>query len=101
MECYAPNLSFLRVWGCLAEVPLPDCKQEAIGSKTFDSVFIDYAQSSSAYRFMSLKDSSTSESRDAEFFEHVFPLKRSFSTTVHETIPMHDTCLCLFLVMVC
>jgi len=39
---------------------------------------------------MSLKDSSISESRDAEFFEHAFPLKRNVVTTVHETIPMCD-----------
>lgn len=31
---------------------------------------------------MSLKDSSISESRDAEFFEHVFPLKQSVSGNI-------------------
>jgi len=31
-----------------------------------------------------------SESRDAKFFEHVFPLNKIDSTTMHETIPMHD-----------
>ena len=39
---------------------------------------------------MSLNDFSISESRDAEFFEHVFLLKKNGSTTMHETIPMHD-----------
>ena len=65
---YAPNLSFLRVWGCLAKAPLPDFKRENIGPKNFDSMFICYAQNSVAYRFMSLNEFSISESRDAEFF---------------------------------
>jgi len=39
---YAQNLSFLRVWGCLAKVSLPDFKWKNIGPKTFNSVFIGY-----------------------------------------------------------
>ena len=39
-------------------------------------MFIGYAQNSAAYRFMSLNDYSIFEYRDAEFFEHVFPLKK-------------------------
>ena len=27
---------------------------------------------------------------NVEFFEHLLPLKKSDTTTVHETIPMHD-----------
>ena len=39
-------------------------------------MFIGYAQNSAAYRFMSLNNYSISEYRDAEFCEHVFPLKK-------------------------
>jgi len=39
---------------------------------------------------MSLNDFSIYESRDAEFFEHVFPLKKNVSTVMHETMPAHD-----------
>ena len=39
---------------------------------------------------MSLNDFFISESSDAEFFEHVIPLKRGDSTTVYEPVPMHD-----------
>ena len=53
-------------------------------------MFIGYAQNSIAYGFISLNDFFISESRDTEFFEHVFPLKMSDSTTLHETIPVHD-----------
>jgi len=31
---YQPNLKYLRVWGCLAKVMLPDPKKRKIGSKT-------------------------------------------------------------------
>ena len=53
-------------------------------------MFIGYVQNSTAYRFISLKDSSISEFRDVEFFEHIFHLKRNAFTAFHETIPMHD-----------
>jgi len=43
-KCCAPNMSFLRVWGCLGKVPLPNFKRDSSGSKTFDFVFIGYAQ---------------------------------------------------------
>jgi len=59
----------------LAKVALPSIKQTNIGPKTFDIVFIGYAQNSAAYKFMSLNDYVISEHRDVEFFEHVFPLK--------------------------
>ncbi|KAA0055836.1 ty1-copia retrotransposon protein [Cucumis melo var. makuwa] len=74
---HAPNLSYLKVWGCLAKVPLPALKKTTVGPKTFDCIFIGYAQNSAAYRFMCLNDKTINESRDAEFFEHVFPLKQS------------------------
>ena len=53
-------------------------------------MFIGYVQNSVAHRFMSLNDFSINDSRDAEFFQHVFPLKKIDSTTVHETILVYD-----------
>ncbi|KAL0546105.1 hypothetical protein IC582_016010 [Cucumis melo] len=76
---HAPNLSYLKVCGCLAKVSFPALKKSTVGSKTFDCIFIGYAQNSVAYRFMCLNDKTINESRDAEFFEHVFPLKQSLS----------------------
>ncbi|KAA0042223.1 ty1-copia retrotransposon protein [Cucumis melo var. makuwa] len=46
---HAPNLSYLKVWGCLAKVPLPALKKTTVGPKTFDCIFIGYAQNSAAY----------------------------------------------------
>ncbi|KAL0551719.1 hypothetical protein IC582_010808 [Cucumis melo] len=60
-----------------------------IGSKTFDCAFIGYAQNSVTYRFMCLNDKTINESRDVEFFEHVFPLKQSLSVPALSR-SMHD-----------
>ncbi|KAA0053505.1 ty1-copia retrotransposon protein [Cucumis melo var. makuwa] len=46
---HAPNLSYLKVWGCLAKVPFPALKKTTVGPKTFDCIFIGYAQNSAAY----------------------------------------------------
>ena len=62
------------MWGCLAKVLLPDLKKRKIGSKTSDCSFIGYAQQSSAYRFI-LDRNTIVETKDAEFFENVYPLK--------------------------
>lgn len=77
------------MWGCLAKVALPSHKRSNIGPKTFDAIFIGYAQNSAAYRFMSLSDFSISEYRDADFFEHVFPLKRNVHHIVSNIVPEH------------
>ena len=65
---HPPNLKYLKLWGCLAKMGLPSFKVDGIGSKTFDAVFIGYAQNSLVYRFMNLSDRSLCEYRDATFF---------------------------------
>ena len=45
---HTPSYKFLKVWGCLAKVPIPVPKRTRIGPKTVDCVFIGYAQDSSA-----------------------------------------------------
>ena len=70
----------------MAKVALPNHKRLNIGPKTFDAVFIGYAQHSAAHRFMSLFDLSISEYRDAEFFEHVFSLKKDVPHIVHNAV---------------
>ena len=52
---HAPNLKYLKVWGCLAKVMLLDPKMWKIGSKTVDCMFIGYVSNSAAYRFLGLK----------------------------------------------
>jgi len=45
-------------------------------------VFIGFAQNNAAHRFMSLNDYYISEYRDAEFVEHVFPLKKKVTDVI-------------------
>lgn len=66
----------------MAKVGLPSLKRENVGPKNFDAIFVGNAENSAAYRFMRLNDRSMCESRDADFFEHVFPLKKN--VTSHE-----------------
>ena len=64
----------------------PSFKRETIGSRTFDYVFVGYAEHSPAYRFMHLNDRTICEYRDAEFFEHEFPLKSSISSSIEPSV---------------
>lgn len=75
-----PNLSYLKVWGCLAKVMLLDPKKRKIGSKTADCMLIGYVENNAAYRFLVIRSEvlephTTIETKNAIFFENVFPLK--------------------------
>ena len=75
-----PTYIYLKVWGCLAKVAVPSPKMTKIGPKTIDCVFIGYANNSSAYRFLvhrsedlDMHVNTIIESRNASFFEYIFP----------------------------
>ena len=79
---YAPNITYLKVWGCLAKVLFLEPKKRKLGPKTFDTMFIGYAENSAAYRFLvtklenNLVDVNTIiETKNANFFENIFPMK--------------------------
>ena len=83
-----PSLSYLRTWGCLAKVNVPIPEKRKLGPKTVDCVFLGYAQRSIGYRFLVVKSEvpdmhvdTIMESRDATFFENMFPMKDMHSTT--------------------
>ena len=102
----SPSYKYLKVWGCLAKVMVPIPKRIKIGPKTIDYIFISYAISSSAYRFLvhkfdipDIHVNTIIESRNASFFENIFhsknacdgsSLKRTHDTTTsdidHESI---------------
>ena len=72
---YAPNTTYLKMWGCLAKVHFPEPKKWKLGPKTFDAMFIGYAKNSVTYRFLvtksknSLVDVNTViETKNAYFF---------------------------------
>jgi len=83
-----PSLSYLRTWGCLAKVNVPINKKRKLGPKTVDCIFLGYAHQSIAYRFLVVKSDvpdmyvdTIMESRDATFFENIFPMKDMHSTS--------------------
>ena len=91
-----PTYKYLKVWGCLAKVAVPTPKKVKIEPKTVDCVFIGYAHNSSAYRFLIHKSeipdmhpNTIIESRNASFFEHVFPYKPSQESSSPKST--HDT----------
>ena len=83
-----PSLFYLRKWGCLAKVNAPINKKCKLGPKTVDCVFLGYVQRSIAYRFLVVKYEildvhvdSIMQSRNAIFFENIFPMKNMHSTS--------------------
>ena len=105
---HKPSFKYLKVWGCLAKVPVPPPKKVKLGPKTVDCYYLGPAQNSSAYRFLVFKSDITDihvntimESREASFFEDVFPHKmnegnnvpkrtREESSNSHEDEPHHE-----------
>jgi len=82
--------------GCLAKVMLPDPKKRKIGSKTSDCMFLGYAEHTAAYRFLVLKSdviehNTIVETKNVEFFEHIFPLK--VSDTSEQPIDTHSNAM--------
>ncbi|CAM8943434.1 unnamed protein product [Rhodiola kirilowii] len=86
-----PAYKHLRVWGCLAKVMAPGPKRMKIGPKTVDCVLIGYAQNSNAYRFIvyefknpDIHKNTIIESKNASFFEHMFPYKEKPASSPYE-----------------
>ena len=94
---YQPNLKYLRVWGCQAKVMLPGPRKRKIGFKTSDCMFLGYAEHNAAYRFLILKSdviehNTIVETKNVEFFEHIFPLK--VSETLEQSIDNNSDAMC-------
>jgi hypothetical protein len=95
-----PSLSYLRTWGCMAKVNVPINKKHKLGPRIVDCVFLGYASCSIVYRFLVVKSEVSDvyvdtimESRDATFFEHIFPMKDIHSNSRYsfEITPEHST----------
>jgi hypothetical protein len=74
---------------------VPLNKKRKLGPKTVDCIFLGYAHHSIAYRFLVVKSevpdmhvNSLLESRDATFFENIFPMKDSH---VISSLPLNET----------
>ena len=88
-----PTLSYLHTWGCLAKMSVPITKKHKFGPKTVDCVFLAYAIHIVGYRFLIVKFGvpdmhvgTIMESRDAIFFENIFPMRDETSSSRQEFI---------------
>ena len=87
------------MWGCLAKIGLPDSKKRKLGQKTNDCIFIGYADNNAIYKFLVLRieknilePNTIIESKDAEFFENIFPMKnRTPNNQIKEAIQADKT----------
>jgi hypothetical protein len=70
-----PNVSNLRPIGCKAWVHVPKNRRSKFDQQSEEAVFVGYEVGSRNYRLMR-KDFSVFTSRDAEFDEHVFPMRQ-------------------------
>jgi len=93
---HAPNLNYLKVWGCLLKVLLPELKRKKLGPKIFDCMFIGYAQHSASYRFLLTRSDNNAmevntivETKNAEFFEYVFSLKTHIDKPSYASFSSH------------
>jgi hypothetical protein len=75
----------------LAKLNVPITKKHKLGPKTVDCVFLGYAIHSVGYRFLVVKSGVSDmlvgtimESRDARFFENIFPMREEASMTRSE-----------------
>ena len=80
------------MWECLTKVLFPEPKKRKLGPKTFDAMFIGYAENSATYMFLvtesknSLVDVNTIiETKNADFFENIFPMKLNGEQQVQKT----------------
>ena len=91
------TLSYLRTWGCLAKVNVPINKKRKFGPKTLDCIFLCYDAHSITYRFLVVKSGVDNmnvgtifESRDATFFEDIFPMRDMPSMSSQESDPIPE-----------
>ena len=47
-----PTLKYLKVWGCLAKVKVPEIKKRKLRPKTVDCVFLGYVENNHDNRFL-------------------------------------------------
>jgi hypothetical protein len=82
--------------GLFGKVNLAEPKKRKLGSKIVDCAFLGYVHSSTAYRFLVIKsdtpeqdENTIMESRDASFFEDIFPMRPAGSTSLSENNQTH------------
>ena len=84
-----PDLSYLKVWGCLAYYRVPDPKRTKLGPRALKGVFIGYT--GKAYRILDVNTNTIVESRDVVFFENKFHFNNEIVGEDNSNIPSSST----------
>ncbi|GJR99270.1 zinc finger, CCHC-type containing protein [Tanacetum coccineum] len=82
-----PNISYFRVWGCLAYHKVPLHNTSKSGHRDLKSVFVRYAKDSKSYRCLDLDSNVIVESRDVDFFENKFHHDSTSTNEIVTQIP--------------
>ena len=84
-----PDLSYLKVWGCLAYYRVPDPKRTKLGPRALKGVFVGYA--GKTYRILDMSANVIVESRDVVFFENKFHYNNEIVGENNSNIPSSST----------
>ncbi|ETW78197.1 hypothetical protein HETIRDRAFT_454217 [Heterobasidion irregulare TC 32-1] len=82
-----PDVSHLRVWGCLAYVHVQRDKRDGFGSHMEKCVFIGYPDSYKAWKFYNPATRKVIISERADFDERFFPGTRHFDANTQSATP--------------
>ncbi|XP_073102473.1 uncharacterized protein [Elaeis guineensis] len=66
---YKPNISHLKMFGCIAYAHIPDQRRNKLDDKSLSCIFIGYDPRSKAYKLYEPKEKKAIISRDVEFQE--------------------------------
>jgi len=67
-----PDISHLRVFGCVSYVHVPDGRQRKLDAKARKSIFVRYPPGVKGYKLYDLERKKFVESREVQFFEENF-----------------------------
>ena len=64
-----PDVSNLRIFGCMAYVHIPECQQKKLDAKSRKLIFMEYPEGMKGYKLYNPESSSFIRSRDVIFSE--------------------------------
>ena len=81
-----PDLSHLRVFGCVAYAHIPDCQRNKLDKKAKKCRFVGYSLNYKGYRLMNEKTIKVVISRDVVFSENDFWVNKTEAETIIPTV---------------
>ena len=92
-ECWygsKPNVSNLRVFGCLSFVHTPDGKRQKFDPKASKAIFVGYPQDTKGYKLYDLSSKHFVRSRNSTFYENNFHSFEQGNLRCDKSAVLHD-----------